>query len=336
MYDFKRIDPTDDDWKAIEATYDGTVYKTKAWFDYLAYQHCLPFIAKVFQDSNLIGYFVGALLKRGVWTLGAPLEGVGTGNQGLAMLRETLPPERIEIYKALAKWVFKNRYAVWLQVEDWQLEIYDFEGNEDIMEYHDSSWVDLTADEETMWRRTSQKSCRYMINKAKKQGVFVREAEDEESFLNVHFEQHLDVMERKGLSPLRSKENLRELIKATYPDKLLLLEAVTSDGKIVGTGMYPVGGGSSCLFMVAAKQEDLVYCPNEILMWEALVRCKARGARFFNMNGVMPYKLKYGTLRDFRPRLVFQKHNGLAVFRKFFKDIYHKLRFSLFKIKEES
>ena len=336
MYDFKRIMPTDEVWKVIEGTYDGTLYKTKAWFDYLAYQHCAPFIAEVLQDGNLVGYFVGELLKRGVWTLGAPLEGVGTGNQGLAMLKETSAPERIEIYEELAKWVFKNRYAVLLQVEDWQLEIYDFEGKEYLMEYHDSGWVDLTADEETMWHRTSQKSCRYMINKAKKQGVFVRETNDPKAFLEVHYDQHRDVMRRKGLSPLRSKENLGELIKATYPDRLLLLEAVTADGKIVGTGMYPVGGGSSCLFMVAAKQEDLVYCPNEILMWEALIRCKARGARFFNMNGVMPYKMKYGTLRDYRPRIVLIKHKRLLLMRKFFKNIYHKFRFSLFKVKDKS
>lgn len=336
MYDFKRIDPTDDDWKAIEATYDGTVYKTKAWFDYLAYQHCLPFIAKVFQDSNLIGYFVGALLKRGVWTLGAPLEGVGTGNQGLAMLRETLPPERIEIYKALAKWVFKNRYAVWLQVEDWQLEIYDFEGNEDIMEYHDSSWVDLTADEETMFARMDKKSCRYKVNKAIKEGVVIRETEDPEKFLEIHYDQCKSVMHGKGLEPLRSKSHLREMIRILYPNYLLLLEAVIPTGEVVATGIYATSDKSACSFSSASYREYSHFCANELIRWEAFKRCKERGAAFFNNNGCMDFKLKFGSLRDFRPRLVFQKHNGLAVFRKFFKDIYHKLRFSLFKIKEKS
>lgn len=336
MYDFKRIDPTDDDWKAIEATYDGTVYKTKAWFGYLAYQHCKPFIAKVFQDSNLIGYFVGALLKRGVWTLGAPLEGVGTGNQGLAMLRETLPPERIEIYKALAKWVFKNRYAVWLQVEDWQLEIYDFEGNEDIMEYHDASWVDLTADEETMFARMDKKSCRYKVNKAIKEGVVIRETEDPEKFLEIHYDQCKSVMHGKGLEPLRSKSHLREMIRILYPDYLLLLEAVIPTGEVVATGIYATSDKSACSFSSASYREYSRFCANELIRWEAFKRCKERGAAFFNNNGCMDFKLKFGSLRDFRPRIVFQKHKGLAVFRKFFKDIYHKLRFSLFKIKEKS
>ena len=332
MYDFKRITPTDEVWKVIEGTYDGTLYKTKAWFEYLAYQRCEPFIAEVLQDGALKGYFVGELLKRGVWTLGSPLEGVGTGSQGLSMLSETLAPDRIEIYEELAKWVFKNRFAVLLQVEDWQLEIYDFEGKEDLMEYHDASWIDLTADEATMFARMDKKSCRYKVNKAVKEGVVIREAQDPEKFLDIHYEQCKSVMHGKGLEPLRSKSHLREMIKILYPNYLILLEAVAPTGEVIATGIYATSDKTACSFSSASYREYSHFCANELIRWEAFKRCKARGASLFNNNGCMDFKLKFGAYRDFRPRLVFSKYKMAGTFRKFFKELWHKFRFTSYKI----
>lgn len=331
MYGFNRITPSDEVWKVIEGTYDGTLYKTKAWFEYLAFQHCQPFIAEVTKNEVLIGYFVGALLKRGVWTLGSPLEGVGTGSQGLSMLSEISVPERIEIYKELAKWVFKNRYAVLLQIEDWQLQIYDFEGAEDLIEYHDASWIDLTADEETMFARMDKKSCRYKVNKATKEGVVIRETDDPDQFLDIHYEQCKSVMQGKGLEPLRSKSHLRELIKILYPKYLLLLEAVIPTGEIIATGIYATSDKTACSFSSASYREYSHYCANELIRWEAFKRCKARGASLFNNNGCMDFKLKFGAYRDFRPRLIFSKYKTAKAFRKFFKDLWHKHRFTIYK-----
>lgn len=332
MYSFKLINPTDKEWNVIEETYDGTVYKTKAWFDYLAYQHCKPFIVEIMADDVLKGYFLGALLKRGLWTLGSPLEGVGTGNQGLSMLDKTSVKERVGIYKELAQWVFKKHYAVWMQIEDWQLTMEDLEGSGLVVEGHDASWVDLTADEETMFARMEKNSCRYKIKKAIREGVVVREAEDPEKFLDVHYDQCKSVMHGKGLEPLRSKEHLRELIRILYPNYLLLLEAVTPEGEIISTGIYAVSDKSACSFSSGSYREYSRYCANELIRWEALKRCKARGATFFNNNGVMEFKLKFGAFRDYRPRIVFAKHQWLSPIRKSFKDLYHKFRFKIDKI----
>ena len=34
-YIFNRISPSPEVWESIESTYDGTVYKTKQWFDFI-------------------------------------------------------------------------------------------------------------------------------------------------------------------------------------------------------------------------------------------------------------------------------------------------------------
>lgn len=332
MYDFKRIDPTDDDWKAIETTYDGTVYKTKAWFDYLAYQKCKPFIVEIREDGRKVGYFVGELLRRGVKLLGAPLEGVGTGNQGLAMLKQTAANERIAIYKDLAEWVFRKRFAVWMQVEDWQLLMDDLEGSGLDYEGRDASWIDLTADEETMFARMDKKSCRYKVNKAIKEGVVIREADDVDKFLDIHYDQCKSVMQGKGLEPLRSKSHLQNLIKILYPNYLILLEAVAPTGEVIATGIYATSDKSACSFSSGSYRAFSQFCPNELIRWEAFKRCKARGATFFNNNGCMDFKLKFGALRDYRPRIFFSKHKWLFPLRKFFKNLWQKLRFTLYKI----
>lgn len=331
MYDFLLINPTKEDWTAIESTYDGTVYKTKAWFDYLIFQNCKPFIVKIFQNESLIGYFVGELVKRGVWILGSPFEGIGTGSQGLSMLQRTTADVRIAIYKELSAWVFKNRYAVWIQIEDWQLQMEDLENSGLDYEGHDASWIDLTADEETMFARMDKNSCRYKIRKATREGVTIREAADPDLFLDEHYKQCLSVMHGKGLEPLRPKEHLRALIKILYPKYLLLLEAIAPDGTIIATGIYATSDKSACSFSSASYREYSKYCPNELIRWEALKRCKAHGASYFNNNGVMAFKLKFGSNRDYRPRIIFSKYPWLSPIRMFFKDGYHKFRFTIDK-----
>ena len=331
MYSFKRIDPSDDDWRIIEGTYDGTVYKTKAWFVFLQKIGCKPFVCEICQDQVRIGYFVGEQKRRGFNLIGAPIEGVGTAHQGLTMLAPLSAAERIAIYNALAEWIFKKRYAVWFQVEDQYITESDACESGVQYEKHDRNSLDLTVDEDRLFHNMSQKSCRYMINKALKEGVSIREAEDPTSFLDVHYEQHLRIMRSKGLDALKPKSVFRALIDATWPSEMLLLEAVLPDGTIAGTGMYAVNHGSACYFS-AAFDKDCGVSPNELMNWEAIKRCKARGAHFFDFNGVSPWKFKYGGTYYIQPRLVYMKYSWLAKVRKTASELYHKYRYKLVKL----
>ena len=198
-------------------------------------------------------------------------------------------------------------------------------------EGHDSSWIDLTTDEETLFSQMDKKSCRYKIRKAQKEGVIIRETSNPEQFLDEHFNQCLSVMHGKGLEPLRPKEHFREMIRILYPQYLILLEAVIPNGTIISTGIYATNDKSACSFSSASYREYSPYCANELIRWEALLRCKARGASLFNNNGVMPFKLKFGALRDYRPRIIFSRYPWLSPIRQFFKDVYHKFRFTIDK-----
>ena len=130
MYRFEKIEPTKEDWRRIEGAYDSTCYQTEKWYVYLKRIGVKAFIIAVYEvrnegvnalRSDRIGYFLGEKVWMGIPMITAPIEGIGTYTQGLNMLRPTSEEERIEIYQALAEWIFKHHYALTMQVEDWQL-----------------------------------------------------------------------------------------------------------------------------------------------------------------------------------------------------------------------
>lgn len=47
-YRFKKIEPTKEDWKAIESAYDSTCYQTESWYKYLRRIGVRLFVAAVY------------------------------------------------------------------------------------------------------------------------------------------------------------------------------------------------------------------------------------------------------------------------------------------------
>lgn len=112
MYKFKKIKPTAEQWREIEGAYDSTCYQTEKWYAYLKWIGIKPFIVSVYADEEQVGYFLGEKVWLGVPMVTAPIEGIGTYTQGLNMLRETSEEMRIEIYQALARWIFAHTNLV--------------------------------------------------------------------------------------------------------------------------------------------------------------------------------------------------------------------------------
>lgn len=156
------------------------------------------------EAGELIGYFLGEKMWLGVPMITAPINGIGTYTQGLNMLRETSEEERIEIYQALAEWIFKNGVAWTMQVEDWQLrrdsaewipyEVFHHAVIERYgipYEFRPTLHVAVNKSEAELWAGLSYKSCKYCVNKANKLGLKVREItrfEDIPAFCKVHYD----------------------------------------------------------------------------------------------------------------------------------------------------
>jgi hypothetical protein len=62
------------------------------------------------------------------------------------------------------------------------------------------------------------------------------------------------------------------------------------------------------------------------MVWEAIKRLSARGAGDLNFCGIAPYKLKFGTVYAYVPRLRFAKYKILLNWTRELKWMYHGMK----------
>ena len=347
MYRFERIEPTKEDWKRIEGAYDSTCYQTEKWYVYLKRIGVTPFIVSVYAKEEQIGYFLGEKMWLGVPMVTAPIEGIGTYTQGLNMLRETSEAERIEIYQALAEWIFKKGYAWTMQVEDWQLRrdsaewIPYEEFHHDLIEQYGIPYefrptlhVPVNKSEEELWAGLHYKSCKYCVNKANKLGLVVREItrfEDIPAFCKEHYKQLKEVCEGHGQrpKPAQSESRMRAVCESLFPERVMMLEVVGKDDngveQIMSSGIYCIDKGQCSYWTGASYKRYQKYCPNELMVWEAMRRLSARGAGDLNFCGIAIYKLKFGTIYAYVPRLKYARYRVLLNWTQILKDFYYKV-----------
>jgi len=335
-YDFIEIAPNKEDWELIENTYDTTIYKTRQWFEYINKQKCKPFIVRIEKKGRgeLIGFFVGEKIKRGITLIASPFEGIGTGHQGLSMLEKITSEERLRIYYCLSRWIFKKGLSWFIQIEDWQLTMDDINEN-DIFYYepHRVKYVDLSPSEDQLFENL-HKDCKYSLRKARDNGIIVRDANDIDAFINTFFSQLEDVFGKQYMHPTRDKENVRKMVESTWPNETMLLEAVTPEGDVAATAIIPIHSEYSATWQTASFRKYQKLRPNEILRWEAMLRCKRRGATMINFCGTQAYKDKFGAILTHTPRLYYCKYPFLIRFKMFAKFLYYSTRRIFSSIKE--
>lgn len=350
-YNFKHINPSTDDWKRIESAYDSTCFQTRRWCTYLRVIGRKPLILSVVDEHGAaIGYFIGEKLFCMVF---APSMGTGTYTQGLVLLEKTTEEQRIAIYQSIADWLFKNRVAFYLRVDDWHLRR-DYEAWMPEKSFHHellderriaygvrpTLHLDLRKTEEELWAGCHYKSCKYSVNKARKLGLKVRVVDDRngiDAFVRNHYDQLVDVCAHKGLKPKRSqsRERMKSLCESLFPDRVLMLEVVGTDEKqnvqSMASGIFCIDKGECSYWTGASYRRCQKYCPNELLVWEAVRMLRERGAGDLNFCGMASYKLKFGTIYAYVPRIVFSKWEWLNLaFLK--KNVYDAARMKVTNI----
>lgn len=342
-----KIKPTSKDWHLMEGANESTCFHTEKWYVYLKRIGIKPFVSTVYdEEGKLIGYFFGEKMWLGIPMITAPIEGIGTYTQGLIMLRETSESERIEIYQALAQWIFAKRYALTFQVDDWYLrrdseEWIPYEMfHHDIIEQYGVPYtirptlhVSVNKSEEELWAGLHYKSCKYCVNKANKLGLEVREItrfEDIPGFCKQHYDHLRDVCMHKGQlpKPAQSEARMRAVCESLWPDRVIMLEVIGTDEngmkQKMSSGIWCVDKGESMYWTGASYKRYQKFCPNELMVWEAMKRLSQRGAGDLNMGGMADYKLKFGTIYAYVPRLKFAKYKLFLNFTQDLKEFYYQ------------
>ncbi len=349
QFSFSVISPSPNDWLEIESCVDATVFHTRLWDDFLSSlgkKHIVISIAD--KEGSRIGYFLGTKKWIGIRVIGSPSGGAGTFVQGLCLKMEVGIEERIHIYQELVAYCFLHRLAGYMQISDWRLmSVYDdldarLTWSMPLLDQlgvfytlRISFFIDTTLPESVLWENLKYKSCKYPIHKAERLGLCVKRIENEEdiaSFVDTHSELVADVSRRKKVKrhAHHNKKNLLALCKALFPDRIIMLQVlgVADDGKqhVMSSAIFCIGEAASNYFSGASNEVYMKYCPNEIMVWEAIKILHQRGAGDLILGDVAPYKKKFGSLYGYLPMMVYSKYPFLKDVRGRLKKIYKKFR----------
>lgn len=348
-YCFSVISPSESDWLEIESCIDATVFHTRLWDSFLSSVGRRRVVIAVSNGNNKrIGFFIGTKKWLGIRIIGAPSGGTGTFVQGLCLKKEVSVEERLQIYLALVDFCFKRRIAGYIQISDWRMmEVYDdMEARmtwsmpllNQLGVYNTlriSLFIDTKPSEEELWSNLKYKSCKYPIHKAEKNGLYVKcieNAEEIPAFVNTLSDLISDVSRRKKVKrhAHHNKKKLLALCKALFPNRILMLQVigVADDGEqhVMASSIFCIGKAASNYFSGASNEIYMKYCPNEIMVWEAIKILHQRGAGDLILGDVAPYKKKFGSLYGYLPMMVFTKYPLLKDSRVRLKKLYKKFR----------
>ena len=114
---------------------------------------------------------------------------------------------------------------------------------------------------------------------------------------------------------------------------LLLLRALSPDGKCIGTGIYPGFNDVAEFWGNASWRSDQHLRPNEALHWYAMRYWKERGVKFFDWGGEGPYKEKYGVQPYSVPWFYKSKYRAVTIARNEVRKLFYKTHTLLSRIR---
>jgi hypothetical protein len=312
MARFERIPFDAAVWNQAFASFpDRIVFQSPEWLAFLAEtQGVEPVLAALKEGGETLGYVTGVVFKKfGLRIFASPIPGASTPYMGFN-LRPGVS-RRVAV-QALPEFAFKQLHCVHLELVDAFLKAEDVEGLGFNYKMNPTLEVDLTRSEEEMFNGMT-KSCRWTVRKAEKNGVVIEEARDE-AFADDVAAQLTEVFAKHGLALHFGADRVRTLIRRLQPaGSLLMLRARDPEGRCIGTGIYP-GLHETSFYLIGAswRQYQKLY-PNELLLWNAMLHWKRRGARVFNMVGNMEFKQKFGGVETSVP-LISKSSNALIAF----------------------
>jgi CelD/BcsL family acetyltransferase involved in cellulose biosynthesis len=310
----ERVAVEDCDWAGIASLPQSTVFHTREWLEFLRRtQGAEPVVARVVSPAGeALGYFMGGVVRRyGVPILGSPFPGWTTGPMGFTL---TAPADRRALLPALSRFALRELRCLHLEMMDRRLGWADLPGRGFQAGTFHSFELDLTRTEDDLFGGMTS-ACRRAVRKATKSGVALEEASGD-SFAEEYHAQLEDVFAKQFLSPTYGVDRVRELIRCLEPTgRLLLLRARDPEGRSIATAIFLCHGRLAWFWGGASWREHQILRPNDAIFWQAIRRCKERGAQVLDMGGGGEYKRKFGVTELELPFLRRSHVPGLMLMR---------------------
>jgi len=136
--------------------------------------------------------------------------------------------------------------------------------------------LEIKPDVESMWQALRGKS-RNMIRRAERAGVSVISGDNQVETLYCHYREN---MTRLGVT-IHSERFFRSVVRAFGPDCEILV--AVRDGSPIGSMLLLFAKEAACFPIQNANADARTYAPIQLLNWEAMQRCAARGISQLDM-----------------------------------------------------
>ena len=286
-------------WDAIVRRFPHRVTHLKSWLESLeACGFGTPLYLVFERDGDIVGALPGLLSRVGkIRIFGSPREGCQTVSMGPVFDAQRLPlPELLAALVPYLEQQHGIRHMELMQhgLDAGALRAAGFEGNP-VFTYRSA----LTPGDEAATFKAFKESARRNVRRAERLGLVTRFVDDE-SFVDEHYDQLVEVYERGGHSIPFSKRRILECFRRLKADgRLIAVASYLPDGATcIATGMFFVEDRELTLWMWAHRTHYRWYRATEQMTWLAMRRAMELGCDRLDFMGRGDFKAKFGAVPD--------------------------------------
>lgn len=305
--------------------YNNTIFTTYEWISFLEKnQNAEPVILKIKKDQETLGYFVGLIIRKfGVKILGSPFEGWLTPDMGFIGIEKHNINDAL---RSVANYAFKYLRCMYIQITDKNISISDLDADISYTVNKILS-IDISRDADEIFSEFS-KSARKNVRRFGRKGAILKEVPFDKDFVDIHYDQMLDVFAKQNLRPNYDKSKLYDMAEALkdHPERVLAMQVYLPEKNCIASSLY-LGFNDWCYSLSSPSYREFQnYLPNEGIRWYGINHWKNKGVSNFDLVGYREYKLKFGPKINEHPTIYFTKFKFLLTLKNLAKRIIIILR----------
>lgn len=266
--------------------------------------------------GRIVGCMPGFLTSIGPLRLfGSPLQGWQTVSMGPVFDREAVSTN--ELVPPLIEFL-QTRYGVH------HIEIISSDLDQQVMkdlrfrnEHLPTYRAPLYPNDQNRSMQLLKESARRNVRRGVKLGLEVK-FEEEETFVDEHFDQLREVFARGGASLPFGKKRALDFFRYMKASGNLVAVSIClpNNGPNIATGMFTIEGRELLLWMWTHRTGYRWYRPTELMTWSVMKRAMELGCDTFDFMGRGDFKAKFGAELEFtKHRWSWSRYELLAVSR---------------------
>ena len=286
-------------WDTLVARFwNHRVTHRRSWIESLVGSGCGEPLYLVWEKhGEVVGCMPGLLARVGLWRgFGSPLPGWQTVSLGPVWDRRRVSArELLSLLMPYLQLVHRVSYIELMtsDVAPALMRALGFRG-----EPAPTFRAALYPDDEQRTFRGLKDSARRNVRRAERLGLFVR-TEDDESFVDEHYDQLREVYLRGGNAVPFSRRRVQQCFRhLKQAGRLVAVSVRMPDGTCIATGTFFIDGRELHLWMWAHRTRYRWYRPTELMTWTVMQRALRAGCVTFDLNGEGVFKEKFGAVPD--------------------------------------